>query len=159
MSSNTIEGIDREKCPSAHYYDCIPENITQTVETDIMLCNFRGECKRTPDGKNCMDPTPVEAIKIVDVIIAFAELANTLQCAVVLQFCGGKKVSSIMLPILKKRLKSSGIRIIILNKNSFHMSHYGHINTQNFFTKDLQQYLVYMDFHQLYLLLVEAWNS
>ena len=53
-------------------------------------------------------------------------------------------------------MKSSGIGIIILNENLFHMSLYGYINPRVFFMKNLQQYLVYKDFHQLYLLLVEA---
>jgi hypothetical protein len=56
-----------------------------------MFCNFWGKCKRKPDGKNCMDPTPEEATKIVEVIITFARLADTLQGAVVLQICGGKQ--------------------------------------------------------------------
>jgi hypothetical protein len=75
----------------------------------------------------------------------------------VLQICGGKQASSIVLPKLKESMKASGIGIIILNKNSsFHMSHYGCINSRVFFTKDLQQYLVYKDFHQMYLTLAEA---
>jgi hypothetical protein len=75
----------------------------------------------------------------------------------VLQICGGKQASSIVLPKLKESMKASGIGIIILNKNSsFHMSHYGRINSRVFFTKDLQQYLVYKDFHQMYLTLAEA---
>jgi len=61
-----------------------------------------------------------------------------------------------MLPELKKRMKSSCIRIILLNENSLHMSHYGCINPHVFFTKELQQYLVYKDFHQLHLLLAKA---
>ena len=93
----------------------------------------------------------------MDVIITFASiLANALQGVVILQFCGSKKVSSIMLPKPKKRLKSLGVGIIILNKNSFRKSHYGCINCRVYFRKDLQQYLIYKDFHQLYLLLVEA---
>ena len=47
-----------------------------------MFCNFRGKCKRKPDGKNCMDPTPDEAIEIVEFIIAFAILANAVLGAV-----------------------------------------------------------------------------
>jgi chemotaxis protein histidine kinase CheA len=61
-----------------------------------------------------------------------------------------------MLPKLKESMKASGVGIIILNENSFHMSHYGRINSRVFFTKDLQQYLVYKDIHQLYLTLAEA---
>jgi hypothetical protein len=61
-----------------------------------------------------------------------------------------------MLPKLKESMKASGVGIIILNENSFHMSHYGRINSRVFFTKDLQQYLVYKDFHQLYFTLEEA---
>jgi hypothetical protein len=53
-------------------------------------------------------------------------------------------------------MKAAGVGIIILNENSFHMSHYGHINSRVFFTKDLQQYLVYKDFHKMYLTLAEA---
>ena len=73
-----------------------------------------------------------------------------------LLFCGSKKSFKVMLPKLKKRMKSSGVRIIILNKTPFHMSLYGYINPRVFSTKDPQQYLVYKDFHQLYLLLAEA---
>ena len=36
------------------------------------------------------------------------------------------------------------------------MSHYGCINSRVFFTKYLQQYVVYKDFHQLYLSFAEA---
>jgi hypothetical protein len=151
----TLVGIDRAQCPSAQFNDQILVRIAQTA-TGIMFCNFRGKCKRTSDGKNCMHPTPEEDIKIVEVIIAFARLADALQGAVVLQICGGKQASSIMLPKLKKSMKASGVGIIILNENSLHMSHYGRINSRVFFTKDLQQYLVYKDFHQLYLTLAEA---
>jgi hypothetical protein len=156
MSGETLEGVDRSKCPSAQFNDQILVRIAHTLATGIMFCDFRGECKRKPDGKNCMDPTPEEAIKIVEVIIAFARLADALRGAVVLQICGGKQASKIMLPKLKKRMKSSGVGIIILNENSFHMSFYGYINPRVFFMKDLQQYLVYKDFHQLYLTLAEA---
>jgi hypothetical protein len=152
----TLVGIDHAQCPSAQFNDQILVRIAQTLATGIMFCNFRGKCKRTSDGKNCMHPTPEEDIKIVEVIIAFARLADALQGAVVLQICGGKQASSIMLPKLKKSMKASGIGIIILNENSLHMSHYGRINSRVFFTKDLQQYLVYKDFHQLYLTLAKA---
>jgi hypothetical protein len=103
-----------------------------------------------------MNPTHEEAIKIVEVIIAFARLADALQGAVVLQICGGKQASIVMLPKLKESMKASGVGIIILNENLLHMSHNGCINPRVFFTKELQQYLVYKDFHQLHLLLVKA---
>jgi hypothetical protein len=50
-------------------------------------------------------------------------------------------------------MKASGVGIIILNENSLRMSHYGRINPR--FTKELQQYVVYMDFHQLHLSLAK----
>ena len=78
MSGETLEGLDRSKCPSAQFNDRILVNIAQTIGSVIMFCYFRGECKRNPDGKNCMNPTPEEAIKVVEVIIAFARLADTL---------------------------------------------------------------------------------
>jgi hypothetical protein len=78
MSGKTLEGVDRSKCPSAQFNDQILIRIAQTLSTGIMFCNFRGECKRTPDGKHCMNPTPEEAIEIVEVIIAFARLADAL---------------------------------------------------------------------------------
>jgi hypothetical protein len=156
MSGETLEDVDRSKCPSAQFNYQILVRIAQTLATGIMFCNFRGEYKHTPDGKNCMNPTPEEAIDIVEVIIAFARLADVLRGAVVLQICGGKQASSVMLPKIKESMKASGIGIIILNENSFHMSHYGRINPRVFFTKELQQYLVYKDFHQLHLSLAEA---
>ncbi len=85
--------VDRLKCLSAHFYDHVLVKIAQTLETDIMFCNIRGECKRTPDGKNCMAPTPEEAIEILEVITTFAILADALRGAVVLKICGGKKSS------------------------------------------------------------------
>ena len=63
-------------------------DIAQILETDIMFCNFWSKCERTPDLKNCMDPTPEEAIGIEEVIIAFARLADALRGAVVLLICG-----------------------------------------------------------------------
>jgi hypothetical protein len=156
MSGKTLKDVDRSKCPSAQFNDQILVRIAQTLATDIMFCNIRGECKRMPDGKNCINPTPEEAIKIVEFIIAFARLADPLRGAVVLQICGSKQASSIMLPKLKESMKASGIRIIILNENSLHMSHYGRINPRVFFTKEFQQYLVYKDFHQLHLSLAKA---
>ena len=155
MSGKTLEGVDRSKCPTTQFNDQILVRIAQTLAKDIMFCNFWGKCKHTTNGKNCMDPTPEEAIDIVEVIITFARLANALGGAVMLHFCGSKQASKVMLPELKKRMKSSGVGIIIL-ENSFHMSHYRRINSRVFFTKDLQQYLVYKDFYQLYLLLAEA---
>ena len=38
-----------------------------TLGTQITCCNYRGECARKPDEKNCMNPTPQEVIKILDV--------------------------------------------------------------------------------------------
>ena len=75
-----------------------------------MFCNFRGECKCTPNGKNCMNSTPEETINIVEVIITFARHADVLRGAVVLQFCGSKEASKVMLPKLKKRMKIIGRR-------------------------------------------------
>ena len=63
-----------------------------------------------------MDLTPEEAIEIVGVIIAFAILADVLRGAVVLQFCSGKAASKALLPKLRKRLKSLGVGIIILER-------------------------------------------
>jgi hypothetical protein len=151
MSGKTLEDVNRSKFPSSQFNDQILVRVAQMLATGIMFCNFRGECKRTPDGKNCMNPTPEEAIKIVEVINAFARLADTLRGAVVLQICGGKQASIVMLPKLKESMKASGIGIIILNENLLHMSHNGRINPRVFFTKELQQYLVYKDFHQLHL--------
>ena len=124
MSGKTLEDVNRSKCPSAQFSNRILIRIAQMLATGIiMFCNFWGKCKCKPDGKNCMDPTPEEAIKIVEVIIAFPRHADALRGAVVLQICGGKQASSIMLPKLKESMKASGIGIIILNKNSLHMSH------------------------------------
>ena len=117
MSGNTLEGVDRKKCPSAQFHGHLLVKIAQKVATDI------------PDGKNCMDPTSDEAIKIVEVIIAFDGLADALRGAFILQICSSKAASSVMmLPNLKIRLKSVGVGIIILNENSLHMSHYGRIS-------------------------------
>ncbi len=44
------------------------------------------------------------------------------------EICGGKSEPRVMLPDLKKRMESSGVRIIILNENPLPMSHDGSIN-------------------------------
>ncbi len=49
------------------------------------VCNFQGKCKRTSDNKNCEDPKPEEAIKILDVIITLTKLTNELQGEFALQ--------------------------------------------------------------------------
>ena len=91
MSGNTLEGVDHLKCPSDQFYVCVPDNIAQTLGTDVMFCNFRGECKRRPDGKNCMDATPEEAIKIVDIIEYYLYSLSFLiaQCLAYLGTCLG----------------------------------------------------------------------
>ena len=92
MSGETLEDVDHSKCPSAQFNDQILIRIAQMLATGIiMFCNFWGKCKRKPDGKNCMDPTPEEAIEIVEIIITFARLVDMLRGAVVLQFCSGKQ--------------------------------------------------------------------
>ena len=81
---------------------CYQSNETE-LETEISLFGtFGGKCEHTPDERNCMDPTPEEAIKIVNVLIVLAGFVDVLQGAVVLQICGGKKVSSIKSPKLKE---------------------------------------------------------
>jgi hypothetical protein len=78
-----LEGADCDKCPRTQYNDCAPKKIAQTFE-----------------AHDCVDPKPQEAIKIVDVIIALARLADVLQGAFMLHIGGGKAAS--MLPDLKK---------------------------------------------------------
>jgi hypothetical protein len=64
MSGKTLEDVNRSKCPSAQFSDQILVRIAQTLATGIMFCNFWSKCKCMPDGKNCMNPTPEEAINI-----------------------------------------------------------------------------------------------
>ena len=60
----TLVGFDHAQCPSAQFNDQILVRIAQVLETGSMFCNFQGKCKCKPDGKNSMDPTPEEAIKM-----------------------------------------------------------------------------------------------
>jgi hypothetical protein len=55
-----------------------------------MFCNFRGKCKHKPNEKHCIDPTRDKAIEMVEDIIAFAKLADTLHGAVILRFVAVK---------------------------------------------------------------------
>ena len=106
-------GIDCLKFLSAHFYERVLVKIAQTFEPDIMFCNIRGECKGTPDGKNCMAPTPEEAIEILEVIITFAILADALRGAVVLKICGGKK-SFCHVAKAGKKIKIIGVAHVFL---------------------------------------------
>ena len=52
----TLVGIDRAQCPSAEFNDKILVRIAQKLETGIMFCNFRAECKRRLKGRIAWTP-------------------------------------------------------------------------------------------------------
>ena len=83
-----------------HRQDCVPENITQTLGTDVISCSFWGQSECTPDEKNCVDHKPEEAVRIGEVLLPWLDLP----------ICGGKAASRVMLLVLKKSMESLGVR-------------------------------------------------
>jgi hypothetical protein len=144
-----FEGQARASCPSAMMYDCIIAPLIQKLDAVEGMENMRGPCERTSDDKNCVPARAREADALVPVYIAIARLIQRLNGVFVCHIVGGQSVNNTLVKKLMKSMKSAGVEIIFVNPDSFHFSFYGYISTTTFFTKDLQQSLIFQDFSQL----------
>jgi hypothetical protein len=144
-----FEGQARANCPSAMMYDCIIAPFIQMLGADSGFENMRGPCERVKGGKNCVPARACEADALVPVYIAIAKLVQRLNGVFVCHIVGGQSVKDTLVRKLMKSMKSAGVEIIFVNPNSFHFQFYGHISIRTFFTKELQQFLIFQDFSQL----------
>ena len=144
-----FEGQARASCPSAMMYDCIIAPLIQKLDAVDGMENMRGPCERVSDGKNCVPARAHEADALVPVYIAIAKLIQRLNGVFVCHIVGGQSVNDTLVGKLMKSMKLAEVEIIFVNPNSFHFQFYGIISIRTFFTKELQQFLIFQDFSQL----------
>ena len=145
-----FEGQERANCPSAMMYDCIIAPFIQLLDAVEGMENMRGPCERVKGGKNCVPARAHEADALVPVYIAIAKLVQRLNGVFVCHIVGGQSVNDTLVRKLEKSMKLARVEIIFVNPDSFHFSFYGYISTTTFFTKELQQSLIYKDIRQLF---------
>ena len=144
-----FEGQARASCPSAKMYDCIIAPLIQKLDAVDGMENMRGPCERTSDDKNCVPARAREADALVPVYIAIAKLIQRLNGVFVCHIVGGQSVNDTLVGKLMKSMKLAEVEIIFVNPNSFHFQFYGIISIRTFFTKELQQFLIFQHFSQL----------
>jgi hypothetical protein len=96
-----------------------------------------------------MCATTEEAKRLAEVICVFAELAHQKEAKFIFQNCGGKSITKTLIPKIKK-VKSSAHTITFVNKDSYHLSFYGYQCNRCFFTRELQEYRIYLDLKRMY---------
>jgi hypothetical protein len=85
----------------------------------MIYCFIRDECIR--DGVNCLPATAEEAKRLAEVIGVFAELAHQKEAKFIFQNCGGKSITTTLIPMIKK-VESSAPTITFVNEDSYHLS-------------------------------------
>ena len=145
-----FEGQERANCPSAMMHDCIIVPFIQKLGAVRGMENMRGLCERVNGDKNCASARAREADALVPVYIAIAKLVMRLNGVFVFHNVGGQSVNDTLVRKLMKSMKLAGVEIIFVNPDSFHFSFYGVISERTFFTKELQQSLIYQDLRQLF---------
>ena len=96
-----------------------------------------------------MPVTPEEAKRLADVIGVIAELAHQKKAKFIFQNCGGKSIKKTLIPKIKK-VKSSAPTIAFVNEDSYHLSLYDYYCNRCFFTRELQEYRIYLDLQNIY---------
>ena len=131
-------------------HDCIIVPFIQKLGAVRGMENMRGLCERVNGDKNCASARAREADALVPVYIAIAKLVMRLNGVFVFHNVGGQSVNDTLVRKLMKSMKLAGVEIIFVNPDSFHFSFYGVISERTFFTKELQQSLIYQDLRQLF---------
>ena len=68
-----------------------------------------------------MPATAEEAKRLAEVIGVFAELAHQKEAKFIFQNCGGKSITTTLIPMIKK-VESSAPTITFVNEDSYHLS-------------------------------------
>jgi len=66
----------------------------------------------------------------------------------IFQNCGGKSIKNMLIPKIKK-VESSSPTIAFVNEDSYHLSFYGYFCNRCFFTRELQEYRIYLDLQNI----------
>ena len=93
--------------------------------------------------------TAEEAKRLAEVIGDFAELVHQKEAKFIFQNCGGKSITKKLIPKIKK-VESSAPTITFVNEDSYHLSFYGYQCNRCFFTRELQEYRIYLDLQNMY---------
>ena len=153
LGERGLEGLDRANCPSANFNDRVLEPVAERLRAKMVYCNIRDECIR--DGENCMCATAEEVKRLAEVIGEFAELVHQKEAKFIFQNCGGKSIKTKLIPKIKK-VESSAPTITFVNEDSYHLSFYGYQCNRCFFTRELQEYRIYLDLQNIYVDLKKA---
>jgi hypothetical protein len=148
LGKRGLEGLDRASCPSANFNDRVLEPVAERLRAKMVYFNIRDECIR--DGEmNCMCATTEEAKRLAVVIGDFDELAHQKEAKFIFQNCDGKSIMKKLIPKINK-VESSAPTITFVNEDSYHLSFYGYQCNRCFFTRELQEYRIYLDLQRMY---------
>jgi hypothetical protein len=147
LGGRGLEGLDQETCPSANFNDCVLKPVAARLRAKMVYCNIRDVCIR--DGVNCLPATTEEAKRLAEVIGVIAKLAHQKKAKFIFQNCGGKSIKKMLIPEIKK-VESSAPTIAFVNEDSFHLSFYDYLCNVCFFTRELQEYRIYLDLQNIY---------
>jgi hypothetical protein len=149
LGGRGLEGLDRASCPSANFNDRVLKPIAASLGAKLVFCNIRDVCIRSEDGRNCLPATVEEAERLAEVIGVIAELAHLKGSKFFFQNCGGKSITKMLIPKIKK-VELSAPTIAFVNEDSYHLSFYGYQCNVCFFTRKLQEYQNYLDLQNIY---------
>lgn len=107
--------------------------------------NIRGPCDRVNCNKNC---TPARAWRPMH-CCPIAKLVQHLNGVFIFHNVSRQSIKDRLIQNLKTSIKLAEIKIIFVNLDSYHFLFYGHFLISTFFTKEIQQALIYQDFKQL----------
>jgi len=147
LGKRGLEGLDRAIFPSANFNDRILKPVAARLHAKMVYCNIRDVCIR--DGVNCLPATHEEAKRLAEVISVIAKLVHQKKAKFIFQNCGGKSIKNMLIPKIKK-VESSSPTITFVNKFSYHLSFYGYLCNRCFFTRELQEYRIYLDLQNIY---------
>jgi hypothetical protein len=126
LGGRGLKGLDRANCPSANFNDRVLKPIAARLRAKMVYCNIRDVCIRSRDGQNCLPATVEEAKRLADVIGVIAKLAHLKEAKFILQNCGGKSITNMLIPKIKK-VESSAPTIAFVNEDSYHLTFYDYL--------------------------------
>ena len=147
LGERVLKGLDRANCPSANFNDRVLEPVAARLRAKMVYCNIRDVCIR--GGGNCMCATSEEAERMSEVISVIAELAHRKKAKFIFQNCSGKSIKNTLIPKIKKVI-SSARTITFVNEDSYYLSFYDYQCNRCFFTRELQEYRIYLDLQNMY---------
>ena len=92
--------------------------------------------------------TAEEAKRLAEVIGVIAKLAHLKKAKFFFQNCGGKSIKNTLISKIKK-VESSAPTIAFVNEDSYDLSYYGYQCNRTFFSRELQEYRIYLDLQNM----------